>query len=70
VEPAADANRVPSPFAAGEVTAGAHCANRLSGNCLLGCIVFGRRAREGRVRLRASVDAMGFIALAPPPDSG
>lgn len=33
-------------FAAGEVTAGVHGGNRLAGNSLLECVVFGRRAGE------------------------
>ena len=35
---------VPGLFAAGEVTGGLHGANRLGGNSLLDCVVFGRRA--------------------------
>jgi len=35
-EPATRATRVPSLFAAGEVTAGVHGANRLGGNCCSG----------------------------------
>jgi succinate dehydrogenase/fumarate reductase flavoprotein subunit len=31
-------------FAAGEVTGGVHGANRLGGNSLLECVVFGRLA--------------------------
>jgi succinate dehydrogenase/fumarate reductase flavoprotein subunit len=31
-------------FGAGEVTSGVHGANRLGGNSLLECVVFGRRA--------------------------
>ncbi|KAL4452364.1 hypothetical protein ABPG75_008026 [Micractinium tetrahymenae] len=43
---ALDANGVPVPglFAAGEVAGGVHGANRLGGNSLLECVVFGRRA--------------------------
>lgn len=43
---ALDANgvAVPGLFAAGEVTGGLHGANRLGGNSLLDCVVFGRRA--------------------------
>lgn len=35
---------VPGLFAAGEVTGGVHGANRLGGNSLLDCVVFGRQA--------------------------
>ncbi|PIA16660.1 Flavocytochrome c, partial [Coemansia reversa NRRL 1564] len=44
-----DASRTPIPrlLAAGEVTGGLHGANRLAGNSLLECVVFGREA--GRV---------------------
>lgn len=35
---------VPGLFAAGEVTGGVHGRNRLGGNSLLDCVVFGREA--------------------------
>ena len=38
------AEPIPGLFAAGEVTGGVHGKNRLGGNSLLECIVFGRRA--------------------------
>jgi succinate dehydrogenase / fumarate reductase flavoprotein subunit len=44
VRPDTHATAVPGLYAAGEVTAGVHGANRLGGNSLVECIVFGRRA--------------------------
>lgn len=41
---APDGSRLPGLFAAGEVTGGLHGKNRLAGNSLLDCVVFGRRA--------------------------
>ncbi len=46
VEPMTHATGVPGLFAAGEVTAGVHGANRLGGNSLAEIIVFGRIAGE------------------------
>jgi fumarate reductase flavoprotein subunit len=37
-------NAIPGLYAAGEVTGGIHGSNRLGGNALADCIVFGRRA--------------------------
>jgi len=39
-----DKKPVPGLFAAGEVTGGVHGVNRLGGNSLLECVVFGRIA--------------------------
>lgn len=55
-EPAADGRArfapIPGLFAAGEVTGGVHGKDRLAGNSLLECVVFGRAAA------RAAVDAV------------
>ena len=40
----AEGSPIPGLFAAGEVTGGLHGANRLGGNSLLDCVVFGRAA--------------------------
>jgi len=45
--PATTKEIIPGLFAAGEVTGGVHGANRLGGNSLLECVVFGRRAGRG-----------------------
>jgi len=44
VDPETQASTVPGLFAAGEVAAGLHGANRLGGNSLTDLLVFGRRA--------------------------
>ena len=46
-EPETCSTTVPGLFAAGEVAAGLHGANRLGGNSLADIIVFGKRAGEG-----------------------
>jgi succinate dehydrogenase / fumarate reductase flavoprotein subunit len=46
-EPETCATSVPGLYAAGEVAAGLHGANRLGGNSLSDIIVFGKRAGEG-----------------------
>jgi succinate dehydrogenase/fumarate reductase flavoprotein subunit len=43
-EPATQVAPIPGLFAAGEVTGGVHGRNRLGGNSLLDCVVFGREA--------------------------
>ena len=54
VDPETQASTVPGLFAAGEVAAGLHGANRLGGNSLSDLLVFGRRAGTARRRLRTS----------------
>jgi succinate dehydrogenase / fumarate reductase flavoprotein subunit len=50
VEPDTAQATVPGLFAAGEVAAGLHGANRLGGNSLSDLVVFGRRAGEAAAR--------------------
>jgi len=57
VEPETHATVVEGLFAAGEVTAGLHGANRLGGNSLTETIVFGRRAGEAAAALSQQRDA-------------
>ena len=53
------ASTVPGLFAAGEVAAGLHGANRLGGNSLSDLLVFGRRGGEGAVEeAKAHPDAI------------
>ncbi len=54
VEPESCATTVPGLFAAGEVAAGLHGANRLGGNSLSDIIVFGKRAGEAAAAFAAS----------------
>jgi succinate dehydrogenase / fumarate reductase, flavoprotein subunit len=71
---------VPGLFAAGEVAAGLHGANRLGGNSLSDLLVFGRRAGEYAAKFAmehampsidgASVDSAAKAALAPFERSG
>jgi succinate dehydrogenase / fumarate reductase, flavoprotein subunit len=56
VDPETHATEVDGLFAAGEVTAGLHGANRLGGNSLAETVVFGRRAGEAAARLSAARD--------------
>ena len=69
VDPETHATDVAGLYAAGEVTAGLHGANRLGGNSLAHTVVFGRRAgeaaagysasRDVQLRARRVVDAAG-----------
>ncbi|MGH2701366.1 MAG: FAD-dependent oxidoreductase [Actinomycetota bacterium] len=56
VDPETHATDVDGLYAAGEVTAGLHGANRLGGNSLAETIVFGRRAGEDAARLSQDRD--------------
>ncbi|MBV8527255.1 MAG: FAD-binding protein [Candidatus Dormibacteraeota bacterium] len=61
VAPDTGATTVPGLYAAGEVAAGLHGANRLGGNSLGDILVFGRRAgeaaaSEARARARGAID--------------
>lgn len=61
VDPGTTATDVDGLYAAGEVTAGLHGANRLGGNSLAETLVFGRRAGEHAAKRAASTD----ISLRP-----
>jgi succinate dehydrogenase / fumarate reductase flavoprotein subunit len=56
VDPETHATDVAGLYAAGEVTAGLHGANRLGGNSLAETVIFGRRAGEAAARYSASRD--------------
>jgi succinate dehydrogenase / fumarate reductase flavoprotein subunit len=61
VDPETGASTVPGLFAAGEVAAGLHGANRLGGNSLSDLLVFGKRAGEGAAAYAKMVDHPGSI---------
>ena len=54
-------------YACGEVASGLHGANRLGGNSLLDCVVFGRVA--GKAAAKYIMGADGKFQLCPPPES-
>ncbi|KAJ2793967.1 hypothetical protein H4R20_006378, partial [Coemansia guatemalensis] len=45
---------IPRLLAAGEITGGLHGANRLAGNSLLECVVFGREAGRAAAAMAAA----------------
>jgi len=57
VDPETHATTVEALFAAGEVTAGLHGANRLGGNSLTETLVFGRRTGEAAAELSRGLSA-------------
>ena len=75
VDPDSQMSSVPGLFAAGEVAAGLHGANRLGGNSLSDLLVFGQRAgqysaeyarKAGKARADAGqINAAARVALAP-----
>jgi succinate dehydrogenase / fumarate reductase, flavoprotein subunit len=56
VDPETHATDVEGLYAAGEVAAGLHGANRLGGNSLIETVIFGRRAGEAAAAFSASRD--------------
>jgi succinate dehydrogenase / fumarate reductase flavoprotein subunit len=75
VDPESQMSTVPGLFAAGEVAAGLHGANRLGGNSLSDLLVFGKRAGDFAARFArangapaidpAQVEEAARLALAP-----
>ena len=62
VDPDTCATRVPGLFAAGEVAAGLHGANRLGGNSLADLLVFGKRAGDAAARFAAASVHLPVVA--------
>ncbi len=63
VEAETGASTVPGLFAAGEVAAGLHGANRLGGNSLSDLLVFGKRAGEAAAAASRSREARATLDL-------
>merc|ERR1712005_89693 len=57
---------IPGLYAAGEIAGGVHGNNRLGGNSLLDCVVFGRVA--GKAAAKYIMGADGKFQLCPPPE--
>merc|ERR1712039_837377 len=57
---------IPGLYAAGEIAGGVHGNNRLGGNSLLDCVVFGRVA--GKAACKYIMGADGKFQLCPPPE--
>ncbi|HET6342570.1 MAG TPA: fumarate reductase/succinate dehydrogenase flavoprotein subunit [Gemmatimonadota bacterium] len=60
VDPETQMSTVPGLFAAGEVAAGLHGANRLGGNSLSDLLVFGKRAGDHAAAFARSNDSLGI----------
>merc|ERR1719384_377033 len=60
-----DGQAIPGLYAAGEVAGGVHGNNRLGGNSLLDCVVFGRVAGQAAMKycLGTNVNAVNLTAL-------
>merc|ERR1712216_729667 len=58
---------IPGLYAAGEIAGGVHGNNRLGGNSLLDCVVFGRVA--GKAAFKYISGAKGEFQMYPAPDS-
>merc|ERR1719160_2491445 len=58
---------IPGLYAAGEIAGGVHGNNRLGGNSLLDCVVFGRVA--GKAASKYIMGGKGEFQLCPPPSS-
>ena len=57
---------IPGLYGAGEVTGGVHGKNRLAGNSLLECVVFGRIAGSMAVAKAMQDQPLGSIRLPTP----